>query len=138
MQQRLLLVVAAAVAAVVAQDNCSHVDATGCRALNDLVGEEQPLLNMTKDMQIAKCASLCCANAQCDAWAVREMYAASWAKNCQNAKLPKGSDCCLLKKKGWHMQSSLPGCTSGGRSAAPQPPAKPTPVRTSFCVAHNV
>jgi hypothetical protein len=85
-------------------------------------------VNMTLDEQIAKCAQLCCANSQCDAWAVRESYAADWATNCVNSQFPKGSDCCLLKKQGWNMGGSLPGCTSGGRSAVPTPPPTPAPT----------
>ena len=50
-----------------AGQECNHVDATGCRAHSDIVGQEKPLVNMTLDEQIAQCAKLCCANSQCDA-----------------------------------------------------------------------
>jgi hypothetical protein len=93
------------------------------------------LFNMSKDEQIAQCGQLCCVTSDCDAWAVHEMYTAGWAKNCKNSSLPKGSDCCLLKRKGWRMEGTQPDCTSGGRSAAPTPPVPPptppTPPPTS-------
>ena len=97
----------------------SHDDATGCRSGGDLVGLEQPLINMSKAEQVVRCGALCCAEPKCDAWAVHEEYTAGWAKNC-----PSGSDCCLLKGVGWSMQGTQPDCTSGGRSATPTP----TPV----------
>ena len=64
----------------------------------------------------------------CDSWAVREMYTARWATNCTNAGLPHGSDCCLLKRKGWRMEPARADCTSGGKSPAPPAPGpRPRP-----------
>lgn len=77
--------------------------------------------------QADRCAALCCSLPDCDAWAVHKQYTASWAFHCVNSTHPQGSDCCLLKKKGWRMDENDPACISGGKSAAPQPPAPSPP-----------
>ena len=121
-----LLLAGVVVAAAAPVPACTdHVDPSGCRANSDIVGAEQPMHNLTLAAQITRCSQLCCARADCDAWAVREKYDASWAKNCNG-----GVDCCLLKKTGWSMAGSIPGCTSGGKETAPPAPPPPAPPPT--------
>lgn len=107
-----------------ASGDCSvHVDPLGCRSNSDFANVAME--DMTLSEQIAFCGKLCCSYPQCTGWAVREAYDAGWAGNCTKNK--NGTNCCLLKHKGWVMHSSIKGCTSGGPSVAPTPPPPPPP-----------